>query len=48
LLFVAIGVPAGWIIAPRFILAIVVVWSVRGITRFRHSLKKEPILSIKE
>ena len=29
LLFVAIGVPAGWIIFPRILLAIVVVWSVR-------------------
>lgn len=31
LLFVAIGVPAGWIIAPRFAFAIIVVWSVRVI-----------------
>lgn len=36
LLFVAIGVPAGWIIAPRFILAILIVWSVRGITKLRR------------
>jgi len=48
LLFVAIGVPVGWIIAPRFILAIVVVWSVRGIARLRYSKKKVPILSTKE
>jgi Fe2+ transport system protein B len=48
LLFVAIGVPAGWIIAPRFILAIAVVWSVRGITKLRYSKKKEPIISINE
>jgi hypothetical protein len=37
LLFVAIGVPAGWIIAPRIVLAIIVVWSVRGIMRFKCS-----------
>jgi len=36
LLFVAIGVPAGWIIAPRFALAIVVVWSVRAIAKLMH------------
>jgi len=35
LLFVAIGVPAGWIIAPRFIFAILVVWSLRGIIQYR-------------
>lgn len=29
LLFVAIGVPAGWIIFPRFILSIIIVWLVR-------------------
>lgn len=29
LLFVAIGVPASWIVGPRFILAILIVWSVR-------------------
>jgi len=29
LLFVAIGVPAGWIVVPRFALAIFIVWSVR-------------------
>ena len=29
LLFVAIGVPGIWIIAPRFILAIIVVWGLR-------------------
>ena len=39
LLFVAIGVPAGWIIAPRFILAILVVWGVRVITKLKHSKK---------
>jgi len=31
LLFVAIGVPAGWIIAPRVILAMIVVWGFRAI-----------------
>lgn len=31
LLFVAVGVPAGWIIGPRFLLALFVVWSVRFI-----------------
>ena len=36
LLFVAIGVPAGWIIAPRFALAIVVVWGVRTISKLGH------------
>ena len=29
LLFVAIGVPAMWMIGPRFIIAIIVVWSIR-------------------
>lgn len=29
LLFVAIGVPAGWIVLPRFTLAIIIVWSVK-------------------
>ncbi|MHB9141682.1 MAG: nucleoside recognition domain-containing protein [Paludibacter sp.] len=42
LLFVAIGVPAGWIIAPRFLMAIIVVWSVRGIMKFK---KKSKVLS---
>jgi hypothetical protein len=39
LLFVAIGVPAGWIISTRVILAILVVWCVRGISKlkFRNS-----------
>ena len=35
LLFVAIGVPAGWIIVPRFAFAILVVWSVRIILKLR-------------
>jgi hypothetical protein len=39
LLFVAIGVPAGWIIAPRFIIAIIVVWSIRLVTKYRKSMK---------
>ena len=37
LLFVAIGVPAGWIIAPRFILAIIVVWGVKGIIKIKKT-----------
>jgi hypothetical protein len=36
LLFVAIGVPAGWIIATRVSLAILVVWCIRGITNFSY------------
>ncbi|MFZ1985443.1 MAG: nucleoside recognition domain-containing protein [Desulfatitalea sp.] len=35
LLFVAIGVPAAWIIFPRIVLAIVVVWGVRALARLR-------------
>jgi len=35
LLFVAIGVPASWIIVPRFAFAILVVWSVRIILKLR-------------
>jgi len=48
LLFVAIGVPAGWIIAPRVLLAMVVVWSVRVIMRFRLKKKSKNIISIQE
>ena len=48
LLFVAIGVPVGWIVAPRFILAILVVWSVRGIAKFRHKIKGECKVLINE
>lgn len=33
LLFIAIGVPGIWIITPRFILATILVWSVRWITK---------------
>jgi len=36
LLFVAIGVPAGWIVAPRFALAVLVVWSVRLVMKLRQ------------
>lgn len=36
LLFVAIGVPAGWIIAPRVLLAMLLVWSVRFIQKVRR------------
>jgi len=39
LLFVAIGVPAGWIIAPRFIFAIIIVWSIRFVTDDRKKRK---------
>ncbi len=46
LLFVAIGVPAGWIIAPRFLMAILVVWSVRGFTRFRSGKRKGIVIPI--
>lgn len=42
LLFVAIGVPAGWIIAPRFALAIFVVWSVRALAKFRQRAATSP------
>jgi len=48
LLFAAIGVPVGWIVAPRFILAILVVWSVRGIAKFRHKIKGECKVLINE
>lgn len=48
LLFVAIGVPAGWIIGPRFILAILVVWSVRGITKLKFKKKEACIIPVKE
>jgi len=48
LLFVAIGVPVGWIVAPRVILAILVVWSVRGITKIRFKIKEERKILIKE
>jgi hypothetical protein len=46
LLFVAIGVPAGWIIAPRFLLAILVVWSVRGFARLKSNKRKGIVISI--
>lgn len=36
LLFVAIGVPAGWIIVPRFIFAILIVWTVRISLNFKR------------
>jgi len=44
LIFVAIGVPAGWIIGPRFILAIMVVWLVRGITKLNIKMKNESVI----
>jgi spore maturation protein SpmB len=43
LLFVAIGVPAAWMITPRFILAIIVVWSVRIIMKFRAGKKSDTV-----
>lgn len=48
LLFVAIGVPAGWIIGSRFILAILVVWTVRGLTKIRFKNKEISIIQVKE
>jgi len=48
LLFVAIGVPVGWIVAPRLFLAILVVWSVRGLTKLKIKIKEEPKIYIKE
>jgi len=48
LLFAAIGVPVGWIVAPRFILAILVVWSVRGIAKLSHKTKGESKVLINE
>ena len=48
LLFVAIGVPAGWIIGPRFILAILVVWSVRGIMKFKHLKKVVAVIPLQQ
>lgn len=44
LLFVAIGVPAGWMIAPRLVLAIVVVWVVRFLLRIKSSTKNRRAL----
>lgn len=39
LLFVAIGVPAAWIIIPRFILALTIVWSVKGIIKIKENVE---------
>ncbi len=33
LLFVSIGVPAAWIVAPRIVMAVAVVWALRGFTK---------------
>jgi hypothetical protein len=44
LLFVAIGVPAGWIIFPRIILAMLVVWCLRATIHVRQSSKKREAL----
>ena len=38
LLFVAIGVPASWLIGPRFILAIILVWTVRYMIHRRKNI----------
>lgn len=40
LLFVAIGVPAGWIIAPRIILATLIVWTVRFVLNFNSKTSR--------
>ena len=48
LLFVAIGVPAGWIIGPRFIMAILVVWSVRGIEKLTFKNKEISIIPVEK
>lgn len=42
LLFVAIGVPAGWMIFPRFIISIIIVWLVR-LTYFLLRSKKKVV-----
>jgi len=42
-LFVAVGVPAGWIIGPRFLLALIVVWSVRFLLKFTKPTKNQLI-----
>ncbi|VBB48029.1 conserved membrane hypothetical protein [uncultured Paludibacter sp.] len=42
LLFVAIGVPAGWMIFPRFVLAIFIVWMVR-LVHFLFKKRKEVV-----
>lgn len=47
LLFVAIGVPAGWLIVPRFILAIIIVWLVR-LVHFLWRKKDKKTLKISE
>ncbi len=43
LLFVAIGVPAGWIVTPRFFLAFFLVWFVRGIHLFFRKKQKNTL-----
>lgn len=44
LLFVAIGVPAGWIIAPRIILAMLIVWSIKVLVKLKRR-KEEDIIT---
>jgi len=48
LLFIAIGVPAGWIIAPRILLAMVVVWGVRGIMSVTMKKKVKNTIPIQD
>lgn len=43
LLFAAIGLPVGWIIAPRFIFSIIIVWAVRAIMSFKKNQQKKAI-----
>ena len=46
LIFVAIGVPAGWIIGSRFVLATLVVWTVRGIMLWNNEKKKKHVIPL--
>lgn len=43
LLFVAIGVPVLWMIIPRFVLAIIIVWGLRGI---QWMFPKDKVVSV--
>lgn len=47
LLFVAIGVPAGWIMVPRFVLAIIAVWGVHAIAKLKQSKQKRDCPELK-
>ena len=44
LLFVAVGVPAGWIVGPRFLLALLVVWTVRFIMYLSNRKRIQSII----